>query len=1118
MSPAWGRRVAACSLALVAAAAARALPVVRKTPGGPWVTQAGPVFSVPAGQTIEWTVRVCSGPSEPITAQVTDFLHSGECTGHEQQELVCPPLTIGGGTLVACDDGASPPITVPAIDVQGLAIDVNQCADIVFATRVALLAPPGTQACNVAVYATTSADANGSGQTTPPSGSGCSCVDVTAPLPTQMLLTLRNDVDDPPFSAGDAQSTVLYTVTGDNLTPRAAEGRFLLPIPVGLELVEWAECPAGATCSVTPSGEAEVAGLVVPEGGSFSAAFRMRGTCAGVAESRICAQGWFEPAEDPGTRLLTDDPDAPGDTPTCFKPALPDLVLTKTWRLEDVDGSGGPTAGDRVRFLIRAWNRGVAPAREAWLRDSLPIGYDHGTSAVRVDPGGRYLLPGTAQWDFPEIGPGSVAEAWLETAMLVDAVAPNRAQLSTRVIRDCGVGTVLSDDPLTAVAGDATAVGSAGRPAPSLVKSFTFTDADGNGMPSNGEAVRFRIVARNDGTAATSSVSVTDALPACLADISGLTIAPAGGATSASTPRQVQLSGVGGSGGLAPDEEVVIEFASRVIDAVGCCNEATLTWPGGSIQSTDPRSPTPPEPTCMQPVARSVRLAKRATLLDRDGDGVPTAGDRIRWVVTAFNDGAGIPDLILTDEIPAGLAVDEASIEVGPMRPRWDFSPGPFGLNGAGRLQVAPLDLAFATSATVSFETIIQPGTLGEVCNRAGLVISSMTVPMLSEDELSGGPTCLTVAVAQPPSLSVELLAAGPLAEACALAGEELDLTVRVTVSGGTAHGVEAAIDGMQGLDVLDAGGGLAAPGEVSWIFGQVPAGSPVTRTIRVQAPCAPLQVPTVAARASASDAPPVTAPALSWPVQAPDVGGALVLAHDDTNGDGILDPAETVLATITLTEAGSCDVAELAASLAFDASLVQVVELRDGGVAGTGTVDWPVPPMPAGGAATLSVVLALAAGAPDCALPEIVPSASWPSGSAACTDRLAWTGLAAALPPGPCLPAGSDLLREDRVADLATGLAALAALLDPAGDEDSCVPGTPTRVEPGQAVAVDVGALLVAGIVLPGEAMPVGPGAAGQLVLYEISLSCDVIHACKVDADGNGTTESVRIGVRPCS
>lgn len=1114
-------RAAACLMISAWAASVRALPVVLKVPGGPWVSQSGTDFSVPAGQPIEWSIRLCNDTATPLNGSIQDYLHSGECSGHEQLTLLCPPLTTGNGTLAACDDAVAQPLTQPALDVQSLVIAPNDCIDVLFRTQVALFAPVASQVCNVGVYGTDAGTPDASGQTSPPGGAGCSCVTVLPPVPTQMALSLGSVVEVPPFVAGDAESTVRYDVAGTNLTPRAVVGRFVLPIPTGLTFVETLLCPPGATCSVTPAGEIEIAGLAMAEGAGFDASFRLRGDCGSVASTRVCAQGYFEPLEDPANRILTGDPSSPGPTPTCFKPATADLVLRKTYRLDDRDGSGTATAGDRVRFLITAWNRGVATARDVQLIDSLPIGYVRtgtGPDAVTIDPAGRYSA-GTGTWTFNEIGAGTVATAWIEATMQVDAVAPNRARLSTRVLRECGVATVLSDNPLTPP-DDPTSVAGAGTPQVVVLKTFALDDADGDGRPSVGESVTYLLVVRNAGTGRATNVTLTDALPACLADLTApASVAPPTGGADGSTPRVLTVSGVGGPDGLDPGEEVAVSFLSTILDPNPCCNQATATSDGGPVvPSRDPRGLGAPEATCLLSIGRMVRLEKRVTAVDANGDGRVNPGERLVFDVDVANDGVAIPDLLVTDEMPAGFDVDPASVVVtSPSGARPSLALAPAGLHGTGRLQVDPISLQGGERANIHFEGTVTAAS-GVVCNQASVLATSIELPRLSATDGVEQPACVTIEPPVPPTLAVALTLSGALSTDCALPGEDGDVEVTLQVSGGsTALATRMRASGLDGLDILDADGGVVGPGDVGWDLGDLAPGSVVTKRLRVAAPCDASGTFVVVPDASAANASAVAGGAATFDIVLPVISGALAIDHDDTSADGVLDPGETLLVTVSLTETAGCDAGVVTVRLPLDPAL-SVVELRDGAVLSGSDVTWAVP-VAGGGAASLSVVLALSDPAPSCAQPVIAVAAEWQASVAPCTGIATWSHSVPG-PPGPCAPSGMDLLRDDTVSVLDAGtLALVATLLDPAGVEDSCAPGAVTAVDPGMVFATDIGSQLDPGIVIPGDGLPVGDGAAGVLVFYEVSRSCDVIRACRVDDDGDGSNgrESVLVTVRPC-
>jgi hypothetical protein len=240
-----------------------------------------------------------------------------------------------------------------------------------------------------------------------------------------------------------------------------------------------------------------------------------------------------------------------------------------------------------------------------------------------------------------------------------------------------------------------------------------------------------------------------------------------------------------------------------------------------------------------------------------------------------------------------------------------------------------------------------------------------------------------------------------------------------------------------------------------------------------------------------------------------PVIAGSLSLLHDDLDSDGDMDPGEPLHAAVVLQESGGCDASAVEVALVVDPDL-GVDAVFDGGSLAGATIAWTVAAVPALGSATVAADLSLGPSAPNCALPRLDASATYPrSPGTACVESESWSAPDVPTPPGHCVPLGPvDLLREGAVTSLGPPVApAVSSLLDAAGQHDTCRGGV-TRIpaDASHVVAADVAALLAAGIAVPGDAIAVGGGTPGVLVFYEVSASCATIRACKVDGDGNAS------------
>lgn len=1097
------------------------LPPVRKTPGGPFVTELAGAYSVPRGQEIEWTISLCNDTPGPLVARIFDQLHGGDCgPEHQYLSLACPPLIEPaslGGSVDTCDDSVA-----DSLDVSGLNLPAAVCADLTFTTRVDLLTPPGvTEVCNIGFFST---DVDGSGQTTPPGSvvAGCSCVQLEPPLPTELDLRLSALPDQAPFVGGEIESTAVWQVTGGNLTPREVGGLLRVPLPDGLTITEILDCPAGAACSIGAIGEFLVEDIVLPEGEAFTGSFRVAGDCRTFGLPEACAQAIFSPIENAAATVLSDsDPEQPGAQPTCMAIASEDLSLSvKTWELvDDADGDGVASRFDRVRFGIRAWNRGLGPARDVVVTDTVPLGFDRAT--VAVDPSGSYDGL-TATWTLPSLGGGAVADLWLEATMTGNNPC-NKARIASRTHSDCVGGDLSTDDPFTATAGDSTCPNGPGDAAPAVFKSFTFTDDDGDGRVSDGEIVRVTLEVTNLGSLTATGVVLEDVLAACWGDIDAPTIdiQPPAAGVDMSSARQLRIEEVGGADGLTSGERVVVTFELPATTAAGCCNQAGVTWTEGLVvvPSDDPRTiGGPADATCLDLAQAGLpRLLKSSLHLDRDGDGVPSTGDRLLYELTVRNEGtADLTGLALVDDLPFDVLLDEGSIaESPPGSLAWRLLAAPDGAFGAGRIEVPDFGLGAGAEARLSFEVLLLGGD--RVCNQAALAAPNLLTPLLSQDVAEGGATCVDVLRIAKPSLGVSLSSSGPLAIGCAQPGEEVTYTLDWEVSGeADTLSTTLVLNHSPKLMVVDGDGGtVVPPGQLLWDLGAQAVGALGSRRPVLQAACDEDADVTLEADAALTSPEAVLDALAAGPVLSTgrtEVAGTVDLIHDDVDGNGTWSSGELVTLAVTLQEFGGCESGDLSVVVSLPPELIAAA-VRDGGVDGGDRITWATPGsaalafLPPDGMVVLSADLALGPMASDCLTPMISTAIDWPASlGSSCLDRNSWLEADRALPPTDCVAVEPvDLLREDAVSALGPGgpLPPLAGLLDETGNWNGC-DGEAPRVDPGRIFAAGVeAALATGGVVVPDDALPVGPGGPGVLVFYEASASCAVLRLCKVDDDG---------------
>lgn len=338
-------------------------------------------------------------------------------------------------------------------------------------------------------------------------------------------------------------------------------------------------------------------------------------------------------------------------------PAQPSLTTVKAAALDDADDSGDASLGEVVTYTITTTNTGNVTLHGVATIDPLVSDLECLPAApASLAPGDAQVCTGTAV----------VTQADVDAGYLVN------------------VATATGEDPSgTPVTGVGSALVDTDDPAPSLSVTKTFTssvDADGSDSVTVGDSVVFTIVATNTGNVTLDDVAVTDPL------VPDLDCAPTLPAT------------------LAPSAAVTCTGAVLVtqahVDAGAVVNQATATGtdPNGTPVEASGGGEAPTEPADPE-----LAFHKAAELIDVDDSGGLSAGDAIRYTITATNTGnVTIDDLTISDPMLPSLACDTALPT--------DLAPG-------GRVRCTGIHLVTAGDSAV-----------GRVVNTATADASNLTV------------------------------------------------------------------------------------------------------------------------------------------------------------------------------------------------------------------------------------------------------------------------------------------------------------------------------------------------------------------------------------------------------
>lgn len=640
---------------------------------------------------------------------------------------------------------------------------------------------------------------------------------------------------------------------------------------------------------------------------------------------------------------ITDDPRTPEPSdPTVVvvvsRPVLSASTKTATL-LEDANGDGAFSPGDRIRYSIAAKNTGNETATGVVLTDELsPLLTDLSLSA------GGTLVGRTATWNLGNIAAGS------ETVVTVDAtivkplddgtVLENQGRLRATNLPE----PALTDDPSTLEPNDPTRI--VLRSVPVLAATKTVLDVNG-GRVEPGDLVRYTVTLRNEGTSLARDVRIEDVLDANLDFVSSTQ----GSYDSATRTLLVTTAE------LDLTTELRFSFDARIkaaLDNGTVIDNQTRTTSREVVEpqlSDDPTTAAPNDPTRIVVISAADLTSSTKTFVDRNG-GDARPGDLLDYTITVRNTGnAPARDLVVRDVLDSRLSIQQPILDGGTLGPNGELLWTRFEPLGVGE------------SATFRFTArIALPLPDGiEIPNQAQLDIQGLATPFVTDDPSTpelGDPTIVRVTAAPDVALTKTVT---DVNGGSVRPGDELryELTVRNT---GDALATNVVV-----TDVLDTnldfvstnaeGTWNAATRTVTWTLGDVgitPADRVVTLTARVKRP---LEDGTIIPNQAQvrfdelgtpvlSDDP--TTPAPLDPtrvtvVAKPDLSATQKTVIDLNGGD--FAPEDEVEYAIVVRNTGDDTATGVVVRDVIDAALVDVVP-TDGGTfdAATRTITWNLP------------------------------------------------------------------------------------------------------------------------------------------------------------------------------
>jgi uncharacterized repeat protein (TIGR01451 family) len=441
--------------------------------------------------------------------------------------------------------------------------------------------------------------------------------------------------------------------------------------------------PAGTTYiagSTTLNGAAvpDLAGGVMP----FTTARTINspGAPAGQVAPGATAVVRFQVRVNPGattqiTNIATVDEDGPGGPlpprpVQTFNPVV-NLVATKSAALAVDTAPVGGSPGDTIEYTIAIANTGTGPATNVVFNDNIPanssyvLGSTTLNGAAVPDAGGTTMpYVGGLAINSPGAPAGQIAPGATATIKFRAIVANPLPRGVTRIVNQ-GVVTssqlpaVLTDDPSTPQAGDPTITPVSAAPVITADKAASLqVDADGNGVVSPGDTLRYTITIANTGNTEASGVVYTDTPDANTTLVPGSVTTTQGTITggNAGTPPVTVDIGIL----PAPTGKVTISYDVRIVNPLPAgvteaVNQGFVTSNElPPVPTNDPKTTPPGDATRVPISAKPVIAASKQAVLftDADRNGGASPGDTLLYQITIANSGNTAATGVVYDDTP----------------------------------------------------------------------------------------------------------------------------------------------------------------------------------------------------------------------------------------------------------------------------------------------------------------------------------------------------------------------------------------------------------------------------------------------------------------------------------
>jgi len=539
-------------------------------------------------------------------------------------------------------------------------------------------------------------------------------VEPTPPeLEADKTCALQSDVDGSgQLSQGD---TMRYVITIPNVGPTPTEAVFSDHLDPSTQLVVGSVSTSRGTVLVgNGSGDGYVLanlGTLQP-GQSATIAFNVR---INGNVSQVANQGFVDFS---GNTIPTDNPDTgtPDDVTICqvFPRAAPEVdSFKRVIVLSDLDNNGAASPGDVLQYAITIHNTGTAPAPGIVFNDAPDAQTTLVAGSVTTSHGSVTLgnLPGhtSVSVNVGALGPGQTATIRFNVTINANASGTVANQ---GVVRTPG-GDTPTDNPDTPPPDDSTDIPVTPKGVPDLdtptKRVDLAVDADGNGVVSAGDTLRYTIRISNNGSGAAQNVTFNDTLDPNTTLVTGSVTTSHGSVVLGNSISDTRVSV--NVGALGPGQTAVIAFDAVIRPdtlATLIANQGVVRTPGGDTPTDNPDTPAPDDSTDVPvtPQGPPILPTKIVALQrDQDGNGKPSPQDTLRYRIAVPNKtNRPINGVVFTDFldpnttlVAGSVMTSKGSVRVG-NGPRDEQVRVDIGTLGAGE------------TVTIHFDAVIKPG------------------------------------------------------------------------------------------------------------------------------------------------------------------------------------------------------------------------------------------------------------------------------------------------------------------------------------------------------------------------------------------------------------------------